>query len=118
MATPLILKRAALPQRFNFPSKMRCQICKRELAKGEAVYRAAISHSGAFTLFHGSVGSVCTDCAAPIAERKWFAKSCPNCQRPTLFDRVHRNMRYFFCSGECRQAFFNARRRRRTKRRK
>ena len=44
---------------------MRCEVCKRELAKGETVYRVVISHSGDwFSVFHGNVGSVCTDCAA------------------------------------------------------
>src|SRR5215471_714129 len=94
------------------PRSMRCEICKRELAQGETAYRVVISHSGDwFSLFHGRVGSVCTGCATPIAERKWFATSCSNCQRSMMFDDVSGKMRYFFCSSECRQAFFKARRR-------
>ena len=116
----LILKRAPILACHNtqdiLSRSMRCEVCKRELAKGEAVHRVVISHSGDwFSLFHGNIGSVCTDCAAPIAERKWFAKSCSNCQRSTLFHHVRKNLRYFFCSSECRQTFFYARRRQRTK---
>jgi hypothetical protein len=92
---------------------MRCEVCKRELAENEAVYRAAVGKDGSFSLFHGNVGSVCADCAVAITGRTWFARTCSNCQRSVFLDRVRRNLRYLFCSSECRKAASYARKRQR-----
>jgi hypothetical protein len=73
---------------------LQCEVCKRELAKHEAVYRVAISYSGDwFSLFPGNIASVCADCAAPIAERNSFARMCSNCPRPVLIDRIRKDLR-------------------------
>jgi hypothetical protein len=89
---------------------MRCEVCKRELAEHEAVYRATIARDNSFSLFHGKVGSVCTDCATTIAGCQWVSRLCSNCQRLTFFARLRKNLRYVFCGIECRQAASNARR--------
>jgi endogenous inhibitor of DNA gyrase (YacG/DUF329 family) len=82
---------------------MHCDHCRRDLAEGELVYKAA------------PTGFVCEVCATPDrwgfsvgARRSWGSPTpCENCQRPVAQDRRRKPLRRVFCSARCQVTIYN-----------
>jgi hypothetical protein len=108
---------------------MHCDICKRQLAKDEAVHRVLGLASLCWREWSGrGIASVCTECrAAPpegsewlfdLASRDWRSpRPCQHCGRPVHVDRHRNHLRYFVCSDQCRVAIYNANARQKLKER-
>lgn len=102
---------------------MHCGICKRELAKDEAVYRLHLGDSY-FRITGKNIGTVCAQCAVSkttydgrVLVKHWPpSKPCECCGRPVHVDRHRKHLRYFVCSDQCRIAIYNANARAKLKR--
>jgi predicted nucleic acid-binding Zn ribbon protein len=114
---------------------MHCGICKRELAKDEAVFRVLGLASRWRDEWGGKdIASVCTQCrAAPPKgseylfdpEYGWSTRGhwraprpCQHCGRPVYIDTRRDHIRYFVCSDQCRIAIYNANSRHKLKQRR
>jgi hypothetical protein len=103
---------------------MHCDICKRQLANGEAVYRFWGVPFGFWPFARNkSVITACTRCRANPPQKRssegsvytfqrfehaYPPQPCQHCGRPVYADRQRRGLRYFVCSDQCRIAIYNA----------
>jgi hypothetical protein len=84
-----------------------CQLCKRELARDEAVYRFCGGYSDYWMhKFGGSIGSICTACSAHWPPLKGWREPepCAHCGRP-VFNLLRRKQpKLVICGSACRVA--------------
>jgi hypothetical protein len=105
---------------------MQCQLCRREMASADPIYRVSVAYSmNMRDISHGGVFEVCAECCATkpiisvaempgvdfswLATRQWRPpKPCEKCGRPVIWDMRRKLPKYVVCSDGCRRAVYGA----------